>query len=104
MAKSIKAKRVSFKIEYVYAEVSEVHMRNPDGVQRTFVVRGGYIYERVPRRADGNDVVQVCDGLVHRGNTLTCSDRAKLPEIIREEWRRMVREYRNMNLDPYDWN
>lgn len=47
---------------------------------------GGYVRER-----RGDDWKQVCEGLGHRGSTLTCTSREALPELIRREYQAMRR-------------
>lgn len=57
--------------------------------ERTFFcpANGGYVRETT----DSGDCPQVCDGLSNRGSTLDCPNRAKLPDMIRREYRAMRR-------------
>ena len=58
-------------------------------VERTFFcpTTGGYVREY----DDKGQYPQVCDGLSNRGSTLDCPSRAKLPDMIRREYRAMRR-------------
>ena len=49
--------------------------------------KAGYVWERLP----GGKLIQVCERLDSRGNTLI-SDRAGLLALIRKEWRRRQRQ------------
>lgn len=57
-------------------------------VERTFTcpLDGGYVKEY--RNGEWR---QVCNRLAHTGNTLTCSSRDKLLDLIRREYRAMRR-------------
>ena len=57
---------------------------------RQFYAHGGYVYEVVPRRANGDTSQQVCSRLEHGGHTLTCLS-VPLVDVIRREHLRAVR-------------
>lgn len=70
----------------------------PDGevsrIERTFHVPtpSGYVREYLRN----GEMTQVCEKLVHRGPTLSCS-RERLAEVIRKEYRAMRREEKREN-------
>lgn len=73
-------------------EIAYTEPITEDFVTRRFLVTRGdessYVWERLR-----GERAQVCDGLAHRGNALR-STRDGLPNVIRREYRAMVRDCR----------